>query len=697
MGLAVSFLAAAAIGFSHHAGHLVVQAPGYRVLLSDRTGRILEVDDARGRKLLGSGYGCMWWLNPDHHATTVGGCSIRPRARWDARTSTLTLRYGSLVAVTLHAQRTFFDLRLTLRNNGAVRDQIRFPAGLAGDTRTVQAGYAPDVLPGVKLLPAFFSRVGNPIQIYPSRWSFADWLALDTNGGHVALYSVNRGPIAPLRLGFLHLGAGAPCSQLVYCVLHQFETWVEPQKTWSSPIVRVRVGESAQQAILDYRRDNGIDAYPSLAEKLGPQLSLFARAPLIKADVSKLQLPFAKWAPSLQRLPSPVLLHPVAYERGGHDENDPDFLPPDPAWGTTVDLANVIAQAHARGDAVMPYDNLSWWDPTSPTMQATTQDGVAVLDSSGAPETIEYGDHFGTIVSPWSSVVRQRAAQELDAWRSLGADCVFLDQIGARPWLRDFNAASPTPVAYDDGWLSLLAPYRSRCLMAEDGWDRLARDFVGFHGGLLMMQRELAAVDRYFGEGNWEPYPLATWLFHDKVLMYQHDLYDLSLAIDGEVLTWNAAFGLAESYEWKLGNEQSPWLVLAARLQQALGPHSAGVPLASYTTLAPGVTRSVFGDLTVDANVSSDPYEGIDADGFHASTADGSVDVRTYPGGHWVIDDHGVVRQPVGGTLQVTVPGTATRVVAADGSSVPFSTAGGATTFTYVSGVESYRVVTGPS
>jgi hypothetical protein len=475
-------------------------------------------------------------------------------------------------------------------------------------------------------------------------------------------------------------------------VLHQFETWVEPGKTWTSPVVRIRVGESAQQAILDYRRDNGIDGYPSLAQKLGSQLDALARAPLIKADVAKLALPFVKWAPSLQQLPSPILLHPVAYEPGGHDENDPDFLPPDPAWGTTAQLGDTIAQLHARGDLVMPYDNLSWWDPSSPTLRATSENDVAVLDSEHQAETIEYGDHMGVIVSPWSPSVRSRAVQELDTWRSLGADCVFLDQIGARPWLRDFNAASPTPLAYDDGWLSLLSPYRSRCLMAEDGWDRLARDFVGFHGGLLMMQRELSAVDNYFGAGNWQPYPLATWLFHDKVLMYQHDLYDQSLAIDGEVLTWNAAFGLVESYEWKLGNEQSPWLELAARLQQALGPHYAGVPLGSYTELAPGVTRSVFGDLTVDANLSTSTYDGIPPDGFHAHTADNAVDVRAYAGGHWVIDDHGIVRQPVGGTQQVTVPGTATSVVDADGDPAAFTTNGGSTTFTYSAGVDYYTI-----
>ena len=691
MGVLASVVAAAAL-FSQQPGKLVVRAPAYRVVLSAATGRILEVDDRRGRKLLGSAYGCMWWVNPDHHATARSGCSIRPKARW--RAPTLTLTYGSVATVTLRAGASSFDLRLRLGRAAAVRDQVRFPAGLAGDGRTVEAGYVPDVLPGLKLLPGFFSTTTNATQIYPSRWAFADWLALDTNGGHVAMYTVNQGPIAPVQLGFLHLGAGSPCSGRLFCLFHEFQTWVQPGTTWTSPVVRIRIGETARQSILDYRRDSGIDAYPSLASKLGSRLATLARAPLVKADLPKLQLPFTSWVPSLQRLPAPIVLHPVAYQPGGHDENDPDFLPPDPAWGTTADLAALIGRAHARGDLVMPYDDPTWWDPSSVSAQAVAPAAIAVLDEHGGQETVQYGDHSGIIVSPYAPAVQQRTAQELDTWQSLGADCVFLDQLGARPWLRDFNRASPSPLAYDDGWLQLLGRFSDRCLMVEDGWDRLARDAVGFHGGVLMMQRELQYVDHFFGAGNWEPYPLATWLLHDKVLMYQHDLYPLSMAIDGEVVAWNLAFGLVQSYEWQVGHEEDPWLELAARVQQDFGPHVVGAPLSSFAELAPGVTRSVFGDVTVTANLSAKPYDGIDADGVKVTVPDGSLSLQTYPGGHWVISERQgtvtTIRQPVGGDIYLSAQGRS--VTTLSGDPVPSTGLDGALSFTYRAGVDGYLV-----
>src|SRR4029079_17084732 len=139
-------------------------------------------------------------------------------------------------------------LGLCLGSARTVRDEVRFPAGIVGDTQTVQYGYSPNVLPGLRLTPAFFSTVSKPVQIYPSRWAFADYLAVDANGGHAALYTVNRGPIAPALVGFLHLGPGAPCSGRSYCLFHQFDTWIKPGAAWTSPPIRFRIGQTRQQS-----------------------------------------------------------------------------------------------------------------------------------------------------------------------------------------------------------------------------------------------------------------------------------------------------------------------------------------------------------------------------------------------------------------------------------------------------------------
>jgi len=681
-------LGAPGVAFDAHAAdRIVLTSPVYRLTVAKRNGKILDlVQRSTGASVLRGGSACLW------SATRVGGCTARRVTyRWRPATATLTLEYtspgfGTAVA-TLHALLDHVDLRLTLRNRSRLRTTVRFPDGLVGDTTSVTAGYAPNVLPGVRLSPAFFARVGSNVESYPSRWAFADFLALDVGSAHAALYGVGDGPIRPVNLGFAHLASG-PCSGATFCLVHEFQTWIKPGKSWTSPVVRLRVGGDVRQSILDYRHDNLIDGYPSLDAKLGPRLATLARAPLVKADLTHLK-PFRDWPKDLMRLPSPVLLHPVGYQVGGFDQRDPDFLPPDPAVGTPVDFAAMIAAAHTDGDLVMPYDNVSWWDPASPTAKAANPEDVAVLDPHGQPETVTYGAHTGIIVSPYAAAVRARVAQEMEAWRSqIPADCVFFDQIGARPWYRDFNPASPTPESYDDGWLALLAPYADRCLMVEDGWDRLARDAVGFHGSLLMMERELHLPDQIFGEGNWQPYPLATWLLHDKVIFYEHDLYDGTLAEDAEVLTWNLAFGLANTVQWDPGRGPGdPLIQLASQLQRTLGPHYVGVPLAGYRSVSADETESVFGDLTVDANWSGAARDGMAPHGFLARTQDGSVvagalagsydGVPLSDGTHFLLfsrDAAGVtVRQPVGPDTDVgvDVPGAGyASAYAADGSFV---------------------------
>jgi hypothetical protein len=203
-------------------GRLVITAPGYQLTLAKRNGRIIDLIDRTGgaRVVLGS-TGCLWRTS-QKEPSLVGGCAFTPRGarrfsyRWDRTSATLRLGYrasriGSGV-VTLRARAQFFDLRLRIENHGGVVSKISFPDDLLADVRTVGAGYAPNVLPGVLLRPGFFARTGNNLEIYPSRWAFADYLGLDVGGGHLSLYSVESGPIHPLLLGFLRQEPPGRCS-----------------------------------------------------------------------------------------------------------------------------------------------------------------------------------------------------------------------------------------------------------------------------------------------------------------------------------------------------------------------------------------------------------------------------------------------------------------------------------------------------
>src|SRR5207237_4520578 len=120
--------------------------------------------------------------------------------------------------------------------------------------------------------------------------------------------------------------------------------------------------------------------------------------------------------------------------------------------------------------------------------------------------------------------------------------------------------------------------------------------------------------------------------------LYEHDLFDGTLANDGEVLLWNMAFGMVSSFAWT-GDASlaSPWLDLASLLQRDLGPLYAGVKLSDYRALAAQVTRSVFGELTVDGNWSAtstyaDGGYDVAPDGFFARTKDGELQAGAFQG-----------------------------------------------------------------
>lgn len=675
----------------------------YKLTLSKTNGAIIALvdNDTNVNLTLGSRNGCLWGaIFPNSEPDYVGGCSYARDGRnhftysWDPSSATLTLGYQwrrdssrrvDAVVRLRTSPNPFFELQMELENHwGGTLCTVLFPSDLLFADGVVQAAYGPFLMPGVRLTPGFFSDDRSYVVTYPSDAAFADYLALDVSGTHLAIYTVNPSPqpLCPAALGFIDDDV---YTQDAFMLYHSFHTWVEDGKTWHSPIVQVCLGQSPQETITAYRKENGIGDYPSLTEKLGSRLEPLSRAPLIKADAWFVNKPFQEWIPELDLLPSPSLLHLVAFQRGGHDENYPDFLPPDPRWGSTDDLRKLVEAAQERGILVMPYTNPTWWDDESPTLthlpSSSSIADVAVLDREGQPVYETYGEHGGYVVSPYAPLVQQRLASLMGQWwDEVPVDLVFEDQIGARPWRRDFNPAAPNPLSYSDSWLEHTKLYSQWGLMTEMGWDRLAQTVVGFHGSLLTWCRDFNYGDKNWGEGNWQPYPLALWLFHDKVLLYQHDLSARTMSEDKGVLTWNLAFGTMLSYEWQGADNEppgSPWLDLVTVLQRTVGARYAGSPLTAYEELNSNVTCTTFGDLSVIANWHPTLTYEVDRHrvapgGFLARTEDGSLLAGVFTdsfngralaaGEHYLViertADAVTVRQPLGTdtALSIDVP-----------------------------------------
>ena len=412
--------------------HLRLYGNTYELILGKTNGAILGITDkaAHADLTLGSRNGCLWGTN------LRAGCSADSfRYHWDAGQSILTLVYPS-ATVTLALHPDSFDLKLAISNqSGTTLRSVLLPADLVFETARVQAAYLPYYLPGVRLKRDFFAAHRSVLDIYPSARGFADYLALDIAGGHLSIYSVNPQPV---NFGFRDDDKTRPGA---FYASHTFQTEIPSGANYETPVVRILVGQDVRRTITAYRTDNHIDAYPDLSAKLGAKFESVTRAPLVKMDFHIIGRTFAEVAARLDQIQSPALLHPVSYWPRSFDQNYPDFLPPNPRYGTLADFNDFVRAAHARGLFVMPYTNPTWWDASSPTAQSATdlsawsvQGPTESRSTSPMAPTADLCPHCTRLRS-----VTVSPASWPNSRNQAPVDFVFQDQIGSRSWLRDFN------------------------------------------------------------------------------------------------------------------------------------------------------------------------------------------------------------------------------------------------------------------
>lgn len=486
-----------------------------------------------------------------------------------------------------------------------------------------------------RMVPLRALRLEMP---YPA--GFADFQHVETNGGSLSWYRVaprRHGPweaagdptlvFVPGRLGCGRDEEGPFLSR-------RYETHVVSGEEWRAPLTRVLFERGAFEALDQYAVSNELGR--PLAAKMRPELlEPFRRSVLVYYGGSARAM-----IDDLDRLPSPCVLHTASYLKGGFDKEYPDHLPPSPSWGTAEDLAELLRACGERGILFMPYTNPTWWcdEPRGPTFLAAGEAPLArSLTGDLYPEA--YAANRGWTITFWHEAVR--AANErtrTQFTQEFPVAVLFQDQCGARTWVYDTNPASPSPLAYTEGLISMVEEDSAIVpLSTESGWDRILAfesQFCGMTWRVVPTEGGPEWVRPFsddYPPSAFRPFPLAQALGHESVAMIHHDLGQF--VTNDEVLAWTVGLGYGLSYRIGPGALDRPetraWIEWLDEIQKTVCAPMIGEPLRAWEVLggdgrAP-VFRAVYGDVTVTANTTEEPF-GMDAElaiGPHGFLAEG--------------------------------------------------------------------------
>lgn len=463
---------------------------------------------------------------------------------------------------------------------------------------------------------------------------FADFAQLATRaGGRVALYGVQPRPShRPWRNPnpFVPGETGVGADEKGGWYFHSFAAYAKSGETVRTPAVRIRIGASLDAALGDYASANGFTTPLSAKFSASGALEKFVRAPLLHLHAT------ARDAQSiLNDLPVPTLYHPSCYLKGGFDKEYPDHLPPNAWYGTMAELRDLYRSVRSKGHLVSPYTNPTWWcdHPRGPSFVAAGESPLAIgLD--GRPYQEMYAKNDGWTTTFWHPAVQAANRKTVREFtQDAPVDLLFQDQCGARTWKWDFNPASPSPMAYFEGMLSMNEEdSRVVPIGTEDGWDHCAN----LQAALCGCSWRIVPTDgrppwrTLFKEeippDCWRIEPVGSRLFHDKTLFYMHDLG--AFVTNERVLAWMLALG----YNLSLSGPSKDFVANAPRrlwydwlhvLQSRVVSRIAGRPLVRFNhDRAPllsrkgfnpmageddGVVTAQWGDVSVAVNLGDVP------------------------------------------------------------------------------------------
>ena len=668
----------------------------YEVRLLKANGSIRGIVDKSSGHLVSSGTSGENLWQADTPAGSFGGARTSDAGpdsvsyTWNAATGTLLFthvpnhmagrRVPAEVSVFIYDQ-PYFDLKITVENKTGVRlDVVQLPYDLRMRADDLEEAILP-INPGVKLVKKYFEerRTDEFIREYPP--NFADYIHLLLSTGSLAMYGILEEDLTPSVQMLLRYQSDDTDD---YTRTHAYTILLSDGETWTSPRVRIRIGQSELEVAEGFREDTDLGSFPSLKERLGNLYDGVAKAHNVALDVSGANPHLSNREAYRQLWNS---LPPSILNLIGHsfDDGVPDWYPYDSTYGTDKDLRVVIDDARDAGHLTRPYTNWMIWKGNSATMEAHDKADVVVRHEADDSFILSYtlGGHDGVpdpiyLLSPYAPSVLTRIQQMIEETQEASPfDLLYADVLGAGGGLfLDPNA--PSSRHYQQGWLEVSREYKDLLLIPEGGHDRLLETCIAINATLLdfELQDDESLGDLAWGSGTWEYYPIVIILAHDKALFEIGGLITQSK----EVLTYQMAMGNLVNSPFPGASDMelfhSPvlarrWLNTAAAFQRHVIARYLDERMTDYVKVSADVTRSQFETHAVLTNWSkTSTYEAnghtLASDGFLVTCDAGDLTAGIFTGfngqtlsqgDHYLIvresPDSLVVHHPLGDSTQI--------------------------------------------
>ncbi|MDB5047163.1 MAG: discoidin protein [Fibrobacteres bacterium] len=601
------------VQFTDGAAQLTIDAAKYQIAFDKGNGGIAWIIDksTNGKVSYGDRGGSLWYSRAGVMSGEYVDSKTCPMTySWQAATNTLAFHYtGALtvdVKVTASEAEGIELAAQAMNTRTATVDTFSFPSALILNVEEIKDAFYPRD-PGITLSKAFFTARKSFAEVYPGH-IFADFIAVQTINGSLALYTKGKDKnLENTMVGFFDPGTGTSTT-----MQHKFSCAVAPGQTRSFPPVALRIGDTYIASGIAYRNDNGIDKFPSLSEKLGAKKDRFFSEVVYKWDMPATNLSFAQSKTDvIDKLPLPGILLPVTFQNGKHDSKYPDFLPPNPLFGTQDQMKDMVSYAHQKGSLVYPYVNFSWWDVNSPTL-LNLPAGVTIANISDRSET--YTGTLGVDVIPDNAFVLQRTIQERDKLcANVGLDGLLEDQWGVHPMLT---------TAHFNGVQTNLAASKAYNLGTECGIDMQAQYLATFLGSMYDWDVRWPDVTTTYSFY----FPMESVILRDKVLLYQHGLSQIGWTHSKAVLRWNLAYGyqLSSSVflyadtptspapeDFKkdgLHIDDNPWVKVAGEFQKYVLSRYADETVTNFEALGNGIYKTAFKTFASYSSWGNQPY-----------------------------------------------------------------------------------------